>query len=159
MTSGHNHTRINCCIFSDFVVETPCSMTSLTSPHFDRSISASSTFLPQLPQYSLQVTAKMPWSIALPQAIFQSPLLSTLTPVATGSAVGYLVNRTHSSTSAKQEQSFILTGNNEQATEQSPNTPPWNNPHSHHRPGSSRPSGPCCTESQGTLRTTPRKPH
>ncbi|BCS21546.1 TspO/MBR family protein [Aspergillus puulaauensis] len=35
----------------------------------------------------------MPWSIALPQAIFESPLLSTLTPVATGSAVGYLVNR------------------------------------------------------------------
>ncbi|KAI9369384.1 TspO/MBR-related protein [Aspergillus egyptiacus] len=35
----------------------------------------------------------MPWSLALPQAIFASPLLSTLTPIATGSAVGYLVNR------------------------------------------------------------------
>ncbi|KAL4914335.1 TspO/MBR-related protein [Aspergillus aurantiobrunneus] len=35
----------------------------------------------------------MPWSFALPQAIFEYPLLSTLTPVATGSAVGYLVNR------------------------------------------------------------------
>ncbi|KAL4802512.1 TspO/MBR family-domain-containing protein [Aspergillus unguis] len=35
----------------------------------------------------------MPWSFALPQAVFASPYISTLFPVATGSAVGYLVNR------------------------------------------------------------------
>ncbi|CBF84569.1 hypothetical protein AN8959.2 [Aspergillus nidulans FGSC A4] len=35
----------------------------------------------------------MPWSFVLPQAIFASPLLATLTPVATGSTIGYLVNR------------------------------------------------------------------
>ncbi|KAL4881831.1 TspO/MBR-related protein [Aspergillus karnatakaensis] len=35
----------------------------------------------------------MPWSFALPHAIFESPLLSTLTPIATGSTIGYLVNR------------------------------------------------------------------
>ncbi|KAL4931394.1 TspO/MBR family protein [Aspergillus undulatus] len=35
----------------------------------------------------------MPWSFALPQAIFESPLLATLTPIATGSTIGYLVNR------------------------------------------------------------------
>ncbi|KAL3478276.1 TspO/MBR-related protein [Aspergillus californicus] len=35
----------------------------------------------------------MPWSFALPQAIFASPLLSTFTPIATGSTIGYLVNR------------------------------------------------------------------
>ncbi|RDW64442.1 uncharacterized protein DSM5745_09853 [Aspergillus mulundensis] len=35
----------------------------------------------------------MPWSFVLPQAIFASPLLATLTPIATGSTVGYLVNR------------------------------------------------------------------
>lgn len=34
----------------------------------------------------------MPWSIALPQAIFASPILSVATPVAGGSLVGYLVN-------------------------------------------------------------------
>lgn len=36
----------------------------------------------------------MPWSFALPQAVFASPYLSTLTPVATGSTIGWLVNRT-----------------------------------------------------------------
>ncbi|KAL3458360.1 TspO/MBR-related protein [Aspergillus heterothallicus] len=35
----------------------------------------------------------MPWSLALPSAIFASPLLSTFTPIATGCTVGYLVNR------------------------------------------------------------------
>ncbi|KAL5338007.1 TspO/MBR-related protein [Aspergillus crustosus] len=35
----------------------------------------------------------MPWSFALPHAIFESPFLSTLTPIATGTTVGYLVNR------------------------------------------------------------------
>ncbi|KAL4899051.1 hypothetical protein BDW74DRAFT_164057 [Aspergillus multicolor] len=35
----------------------------------------------------------MPWSFVLPQAIFASPLLATLTPIATGSTMGYLVNR------------------------------------------------------------------
>ncbi|KAL4947512.1 TspO/MBR family-domain-containing protein [Aspergillus filifer] len=35
----------------------------------------------------------MAWSFALPQAIFESPLLATLTPIATGSTIGYLVNR------------------------------------------------------------------
>ncbi|KAL3485036.1 TspO/MBR-related protein [Aspergillus germanicus] len=35
----------------------------------------------------------MPWSFALPEAIFASPLLSTFTPIAAGCTVGYLVNR------------------------------------------------------------------
>jgi hypothetical protein len=42
---------------------------------------------------------KMPWSPALPQALFTSPSLSTTTPVAIGSFVGYLVNREHLPTS------------------------------------------------------------
>ncbi|KAF9884132.1 hypothetical protein FE257_002253 [Aspergillus nanangensis] len=35
----------------------------------------------------------MPWSVALPQELFASPILSVLTPITTGSLVGYLVNR------------------------------------------------------------------
>ena len=35
----------------------------------------------------------MPWSFALPQAVFGSPILSVATPLTTGSLVGYLVNR------------------------------------------------------------------
>ncbi|KAH8429368.1 TspO/MBR family protein [Aspergillus melleus] len=34
----------------------------------------------------------MPWSIALPQAIFASPIISVATPMAGGSLIGYLVN-------------------------------------------------------------------
>lgn len=35
----------------------------------------------------------MPWSFILPQEVFSSPILSIVTPLTTGSLVGYLVNR------------------------------------------------------------------
>ncbi|GLB12611.1 hypothetical protein AtubIFM57258_010653 [Aspergillus tubingensis] len=35
----------------------------------------------------------MPWSAALPQAMFAHPLVSIVTPIATGSLVGYHTNR------------------------------------------------------------------
>ncbi|KAG2415241.1 hypothetical protein HFD88_006432 [Aspergillus terreus] len=34
----------------------------------------------------------MPWSVALPQTLFTSPVLSVLTPITAGSLIGYLVN-------------------------------------------------------------------
>ncbi|KAI9927039.1 hypothetical protein ASPWEDRAFT_46504 [Aspergillus wentii DTO 134E9] len=35
----------------------------------------------------------MPWSLAIPQPVFASPILSVGLPITTGSLVGYLVNR------------------------------------------------------------------
>ena len=35
----------------------------------------------------------MPWSVALPQAIFAHPLVSVVTPITTGSLIGYHTNR------------------------------------------------------------------
>ncbi|GKZ17643.1 hypothetical protein AbraIFM66951_011754 [Aspergillus brasiliensis] len=35
----------------------------------------------------------MPWSAALPQAMFAHPLVSVVTPIATGSLIGYYTNR------------------------------------------------------------------
>ncbi|KKK12843.1 hypothetical protein ARAM_001188 [Aspergillus rambellii] len=39
------------------------------------------------------ISQNMAWSFALPQAVFASPFTSTLTPIVTGSLVGYVVNR------------------------------------------------------------------
>lgn len=51
----------------------------------------------------------MPWSFALPQVMFTSPLLAVATPIVTGSAVGLLTNRECLSPAAIGEDMISLT--------------------------------------------------
>jgi hypothetical protein len=47
-----------------------------------------------------QPSSKMPWSFALPQEFFTSPVLAVATPISVGSLVGYLVNSMRASSSS-----------------------------------------------------------
>ncbi|KAJ5919838.1 hypothetical protein N7454_009673 [Penicillium verhagenii] len=70
----------------------------------------------------------MPWSFALPQGVFTSPLLAIATPIIGGTTTALLVNPPTLTNDTPRTGSFGYTGNNTQSTYRSLRQPPFSPP-------------------------------